>query len=309
MRSVVAFLTRWRGQLLIALVVALATAGVTLVVRSGSDGAGVSTAVGVGLLVVIGLLVVGIAAGAGAMFAGVDPDARGIAARLTADSQSQRLLGRWLQRTRWARNVGGAAGIAWWFFGTSARGDLLLFAVVGIALGSMVSQLHHVQPITGSRTAALKQRSVTHYLPAGSIRQLAGVGIAAVAVGGLGIAIDEGRAAVSWALAALIVIGATHLVQRSVAARSRPMLSDDLRHADDLARELAIGHGLARPAVYCSLAMLAHGIGRLGPTLGGTASAFSLLAWLTALVLWWRNRGLGLNHLADQPLEPTASTS
>jgi hypothetical protein len=308
MRALFVLVTRWRGQLLLAFAAVIAVAMVTLLVRGGDDVAGASSILGPVLIAVLVLLALGALVGAGAMFAGVDPDARLIASRLTTGSEPRRLLARWLRRTRWARNVGGASGIAWWIFGTSAQGDLLVHAIVGIALGSMASQLHHVRPGTGPRTASLARRTVADYLPVTLARQMIVVASAAVLVAVVGLVTDGGIGAVPWAVAAMVVIGAAHLVQRRVASRSRPALPDPLERADDLARELAIGRGLAQPAVYCALALLAHGSGRLVPAVGGIATAVSVLAWLSALVLWWRNRGLGLDHLVDQPLEAGLAT-
>ncbi len=57
----------------------------------------------------------------GLQLAGMDGDAPQIAQHLAADPDQQRLLQRWLERARWARFVGGFAGVVAWFFGTQTE--------------------------------------------------------------------------------------------------------------------------------------------------------------------------------------------
>ncbi len=271
----------------------------TFVARSTTDGSGTAP----GQLVLIGLLLLALAvavAQLGVMLAGVDPEAAVIAAGLASDPEQQRLLTRWLQRTRWARNVGGLAGLAWWVIGTSLNGDILLYGVGGVAIGSMAAQLHHVRRPIGPRTASLDRRSVADYIPANWQRRMIVVALMAVAMIVGGIAITDARTASKWGAAALLVIGAAHLVQRRVATRPRPALTSGLQQADDLARELAIDRGLAQPATYAALAMFAHGSLAFEASLGGVATAMSVGAWLYALYAWWHNRRLGLDIVIDQ---------
>jgi hypothetical protein len=82
-----------------------------------------------------------------------------------------------------------------------------------------------------------------------------------------------------------------------VATRPRPAVSADLTRADDLVRALAIGRGLARPATFFALAVVARAWLALEPALGGVGPTLGMAAWLYALGLWWRNRRLGLDRL------------
>jgi hypothetical protein len=81
-------------------------------------------------------------------------------------------------------------------------------------------------------------------------------------------------------------------------------VSPELTRADDLARELAIGRGLARPATYLGLAILSKAAERMEPMIGGAAPLLAFAFWLTALSLWWQNRRLGLDFLKQRPIEP-----
>jgi hypothetical protein len=179
-----------------------------------------------------------------------------------------------------------------WIVGTSGRGDLLLLGTGGIAIGAMLAELHHVRPRKGPRTAGLRVRSVDDYLMSQDARRMIIVSLLAGAVVIVG---------------AVVALGTARLAQVRVATRPRPALSESLTRADDLARELAIGRGLARPATYFALALIARGcyslmgvggvIGNLGRVCGGAA-------WLYALYLWWHNRRLGLDFLLIANAEP-----
>jgi len=236
-----------------------------------------------------------------ATLSGFDPDAPLIAAQLAPLADQQDLLARWLQRTRWARNVGGYTGIAWWVFGTHGQGDPLLFGIGGVALGSMAAQLHQIRRRTGPRTASLDPRALSDYLPDHARRRMIAVAAAASIMVVAGLAISEARPSARWATAAIAVLVLVHAVQRRVAARPRPAVTIELRHADDLARELAVGRGLAYPATYLSLAMIAHGAAYFEPSIGAFATAVSTLVWLYALRSWMQNRRLGLDYLIDEP--------
>ncbi len=311
MAAIARWLLRWRGAPLMAAVFAIVASG-TLVARGTSSGSaddqGSVGWLSIVLVGVIGTLFVLVALRLLAMLAGVDPDAKSIAQRLTNGPDQQRLLARWLQRTRWARNVGGIAGLVWWAFGTSGQGDVLLCGVGGIALGSMVAQLHHIRPVTGPRTASLEHRSVHDYIPAEWRRRMIAVGaLASLLVAGGFIVADAG-AAVWWGIAVLVVLGSAYFVQWRVAARRRPALSTGLQQADNLARELAIDRGLAQPATYFALALFAHGAGSFEASFGGAATAVSVVAWLYALYLWWNNRRLGLDHILNlEHAQPVAA--
>lgn len=252
--------------------------------------------VGLGVVLVV-VLVVKIAV----TLAGVDPDARLIADQLACKAEQRRLLGRWLERTRWARNVGGYVGITWWVVGTSFQGDVLLYGVAGITLGSMAAQLHHIRRSVGPRTASLDRRVLSDYLPVESRRRMSGIAATALIMIIAALVVSEARSAIWWGAAALTVLGLAYLVQRRVATRPRPALNSQLQQADDLARQLAIGRGLAHPASYCALAMIANGARSFEPAIGGVAIAISAAVWLYALGSWIENRRLGLDLLINDP--------
>jgi hypothetical protein len=92
-----------------------------------------------------------------------------------------------------------------------------------------------------------------------------------------------------------------------VATRARPALSPTLTRADDLVRELAICRGLARPATFLALALLARAAFALRPTLGLAGSLLGFAAWCYAFTLWWHNRRLGLDFLRDEMRRPILS--
>jgi hypothetical protein len=237
----------------------------------------------------------------GLQFAGVDDDAPVIAQGLASEPEQQRLLQRWLERARWARFVGGFAGVLAWFLGTQAHGDLLVLGTGGIAAGAILAELHHVRRPSGPRTARIEVRTVNDYLSRRDARLMTGVAGAAAVVAVVGVWRNDTRSATWWGIGALIALGVVRLAQQRVATRARPAVSDTLTRADDLARELAIGRGLARPATFFALALMAQGCSELEPVLGGAAGALSIAAWLCALVLWWQNRRLGLDFLKQRP--------
>ena len=272
---------------------------IVMLVRVSDDGSA-NISVGAYLMLAIVLLVVAITlVQVARMFAGVDPEVPQLAQHLASDPDQQRLLTRWMLRARRARNIGGICGILVWVLGTSIQGDLLLCGVGGIALGAMLAELHVVRRQPGPRTATLDVRALGDYLTDRDRNRMLGVAAAALVLATTGIAVDGNGVALWSGTAALIVLGAAHLVQRRVASRPRPAIGESLRHADDLARELAIGRGLAQPATYFGLALLARGAFALRPELGDGLALVGVAAWICALVLWWSNRRLGLDFLLE----------
>ncbi len=234
----------------------------------------------------------------GMILAGHVPEAHGQAARLGADDVQRAVLVRWIARTRWARGVGGVCGITLWFAGRGTRGgDLLLLGVGGLAIGTMLAELHNVRRRAGPATASLEVRSVRRYLDRTSRRGMLAAGAVAGAVtvatctqrGG-------GRSALVWAGAALLSLGIVVIVQRRVAVRPRPAINVGLLEVDDLVRSLAVSQGLARPGTALSLAFSARA---LSVTAGGNgwvgAGLGAKVVWIAAAVIWWRNRHLGLD--------------
>lgn len=257
--------------------------------------------------ILLALLVV-VLGGSAALLSGVDPEADAIADRLVDEPDQQLLLARWLRRTRWARNVGGMAGLIWWLLATQGRGQLLVFGLGGVALGSMAAQLHQVRQGSGMRTASLEHRSVSGYATVATQRQLLIIAIGAVvlvvialfAVVGTDRGEPSGRAPLWWAVAALAVLAVGAGLQRTVARRPRPALATGLRYADDLARILAIGRGLGEPTAFLAAAMLAVGFLAAESTIGWPAGIVALGLQMYAVVTWWQNRRLGLHHLVTE---------
>ena len=290
---------------MVAAVVALIASPALLYALPGSRSVALqvaTTATFVAMAALIGPILYNV----GLLLAGVDVEASAIAEHLAGDPDQQRLLARWLARARWARFVGGLSGFLICVLGTT-NGDLLLLGTGGIAVGAMICELHHLRPRKGPRTATLTVRTVGDYLMRQDARRMISVGLVACAVGVAGAVSSDSRAAMWWALTALVVLAMARFAQQRVATRPRPALSSKLTRADDLARELAIGRGLARPATYFALVLVARGCYSLVPSIGDLGRTFGGAAWLYALYLWWHNRRLGLDFLLTSSGDPLIS--
>jgi hypothetical protein len=112
------------------------------------------------------------------------------------------------------------------------------------------------------------------------------------------------RSAIWWGLTAVVVLVLAHVAQCRVASRPRPAVSEKLTQADDLVRMLAISRGLARPATFFAVALVSAGCRGLVPFIGKAGTILSVMAWLYGIVLWWKNRRLGLDFLLTEPSEP-----
>lgn len=284
--------------------VALFTALLVTWMRSDDE----ITFLGLAMLAMASMLAVAVVLSYTLQLAGFDADAADIAQRLARDPDQQRLLTRWLGRARWARFVGGFAGFVAFVLGTSSQGDLLLLGTAGIGAGAALAEMHHFRPRTGLRTARLDVRKVGDYLMTHDAHRMIGVGAAAgaVAVAGVTTMLVEGDSAAPfwWGAAALAVLGAARIAQQRVAARPRPAVSPQLTRADDLVRELAIGRGLARPATFLALALVARGGYSLIPAIGQLGRLVGAAAWTYGLYLWWHNRRLGLDFLLSESRDP-----
>jgi hypothetical protein len=275
--------------------------GLPLMLLVRSEDAGGRTSGGTIVLGALAVLLVLAVVQVARMLAGVDPEVPHLAEGLAEDPEQRRLLARWISRARWARDIGVLCGLIGWVLGTQMQGDILVWGVGGIALGAMAAEMHHVRPSRGTRTASLDVRSVDDYLPEPERRRMISVGIVALVVIVAGFALDDVRGAAWAGLAALAVLAAARLVQGRVATRPRPAIPETLRRADDLARSLAIGAGLARPATFFALALIARGAWLLVPAVGDVGGLLGVITWLYALRLWWTNRGLGLDYLRIEP--------
>jgi hypothetical protein len=291
-------LATWRGLVTIAgLIVALS---VLLVARTGEEQPSAGSYVAIGIVAALAVLVV---ASVGVRLAGVDTEAADIAARLAAQPDQQRLLTRWLERARWSRFVDGLCELLVWLLGTRTDGNILVWGTAGIAAGALAAELHHLRPAAGPRTARLEVRTVGTYMWPYDQRRMIAVAAAGVLVAIGGLSSGEVQAATWWGLGAAVALGVAHLAQRRVASRSRPALPDSLRRADDLARELAIGRGLAWPFTYFAIALVAAGCLVLGQRYSAVGFV-GIGLHCYAIGLWWRNRRLGLDFLLREQREP-----
>lgn len=291
-------------RVLTSVAAVMLVAAFILPVRAGDDGRSSTSPWLVVLLAVLFTLAFFVVLSLGLQLAGVDGDARTIARHLAKDPDQQRLLRRWLERARWARFVGGFGGLIVWVLGTQTHGDLLVLGTGGIAAGAALAELHHIRRASGPRTARIEVRTVRDYLLRRDALSMIFVAIAALVVG-IGAAWDSAtRAASWWAAGSLAALGVARLAQQRVATRARPAVSDKLTAADDLVRELAIGRGLARPFTFFALALLARACFALEPTIGDAAQVLGAIGWLCALVLWWRNRRLGLDFMKSGQRSP-----
>lgn len=293
---------RWfTARPLVAAAAVVTSVGVLVPVVVGSTDSGrpaVATVVLVLLLLIALFLVVNVLI----RLAGIDDDADRIAARLADEPVQQRLLARWLSRARWARFIGGFSGVLVWVLGTNVRGDVLLLGTVGIGLGALAAESHHVRARRGPRTVSLEVRSLSQYLPRADALAMTLVAGLAALVSLAGALHGPSRRAVIWGGAALAFVAAVRWAQLRVVRRPRPAVPEGLVWADDLARHLAVVRGLARPAVYVGLVLSSQALYGLEPLLGsGAARLLAAIARLVAFALWVRNRRLGLDGVLRQP--------
>ncbi len=258
--------------------------GAVLVTGDGAGGSLVAAAIGAAVVLTA-------ASGLALNLAGFDPAGPRVVADVDATPLGRDLLVRWLSRSRYARFVGGSAGVIVGVgLGDGDLGPALLGLLAGVAVGGALAELHVAgRPGVARRTADLTARRLVDVVPA--IDRIAAVALAVAAiivmvtapmVGGPG-----SSAAIRWALASLVVVVSLTGAQRGVVERGRPALDPDLRSADDLLRRLAATQGFARPAIALAAALLAEAFLAIG--WGGLA----LVLWLVGLgwyVASWRTR-------------------
>lgn len=276
----------------------------------GRDAPGVATVAALGVAVLLGAFALFVL---GRNLAGHDPDAGGIAARLSGDEPSRRLLTRWLQRVRWRRWLGGFLGVlvAVLLSVDSSGPDVVLFGFTGIMLGSLSAELHHWHRPhgRGARAADLTRRRLGDYTNPGEQWLVGAVALGAVVLAATDLAGVTARTTDRgpgwpWAVAALGVVALVAAMQWRIVTRRRPALPPELRRADDLARRLAVSRGVAQPGLALGLVLLAEALTRVG--LGLVAA----LCWLLAVGVWLGTRRLGLDKLlAASALEPAPAAA
>ena len=62
-------------------------------------------------------------------------------------------------------------------------------------------------------------------------------------------------------------------------------------------------HRAAKPTFF-ALALVARAGFALEPGIGDLGRLFGVIAWITAFLLWWQNRRLGLDFLISGQREP-----
>lgn len=270
--------SRWVWVLLLLVPIAAAF----LIFRSPSDGAFITAAV-----VWFGLLAVGIVALL-ANLAGLDPQSAQIAEDITSNELKQRLVERWLRRSRHYRYVGGAVGfVVGLGFVDNGGLEMVYGLFAGIALGGALAELHVLRPRSaGVRAADLTSRELRDYTSPSdtfALVAIAVVGLATCLAAVLTTEASTGRS-VALSVVAITIVALTYGLQRVVTTRPRPAVTQELRDADDLLRHLAATQGFARPAIAVSLMTLALAVGALG-----TNELLDLAAFAIGLagVIWY----------------------
>ena len=218
---------------------------------------------------------------------GWDPDAGSVAADMVPDPLSQRLLTRWLRRSKHFRFVGGAAGLVTGLaFVSNGLGPMLVGLLGGIAIGGAAAELRNVRPDKGTtRNADMSARRLTDYASRIDTAALATLAATAVLMVGWGLTSSHGAAVTTATsgIAVLVTVGATAAMQWIVVNRRRPALPADLRRADDLMRRLAATHGFTRPAIAFAILLVVRGLEAFDDS---TATTILTLA-LVALAIGW----------------------
>jgi len=277
---------------------ALVLIGLPLILVLEVNGAG--SVVAAGLVIVAGLLAF---VSLNASFAGIDPEASQLASQLGSTPLAERLMERWLNRVRWRRWLAGCLGVLVGFFISAApsgfgTAGFVYPGLASVCLASISAELHLLRrPAKSVRTAGFTVRQLRDYAKPRDQQAMAVVAVAACITLVWGLLTDPSghRSWVAiWSTIALLGLAISYLIQRQVVARQRPAISDELRHADDLLRELAVSRGVARPALSFALATLGVALLRT------SADGWEYLAWLGAIVCWWFNRGLGIERFVQR---------
>jgi hypothetical protein len=243
------------------------------------------------------------------------------------------LLGRWRDRARRWRSiaavplvvaavVGGLAlegrvgyALLDTVGGSPLWTDALVVGLLGAAFGAFGAELHQVRRRhDGPRSADLTPREVRDLRQATSgLRRgvLVAAALAAVAFHGTVVA-SEATSGLPWsALGALVVLGASEVVERRIAARPRPVLPSDLAAADDAIRR--VGVRSVDDAASGAAVILAGwaSLGALGvaPGSGRVLDPAAVLVPITCIALavrwWWRSAP---HRLLDEPTRAGAPT-
>ncbi len=256
-----------------------------------------------GLLLLAGVLALVAGAIAYLLFSD-DREATAVATRLAAEPDSVALIDRWLRRARFARNLGGLAGLIVWV-GTWTNGmngsTLVVCGMGGVLLGAVASELHRARPVAGPRTASLRPRTIASYLVSRDQRRTVILTAAWIATGWVAFGADSNGALWLSGLAIATLAG-VRVLQWRIAARPRPALPDRMLAADDLVRELAITRGLAQPSNTFVLALFVPTLPLLDASpIGPWVDPLIVVAFVLSVWWWAKNKRLGLDWLLDRP--------
>jgi hypothetical protein len=263
----------------------------------------------VGLLLVIVVVVVGWALfwrGVAALGPIRDDELRALG--VPEDAQVGLLVGRWRDRARRWRTLGGmpiatlAIGL-----GVASRAELrvgiggapmwsdpVIMGLLGAFAGAIGAELHHVwRRPSGPRTVSLERRELPAYLPArGRLRLAVAAVVAAVSVA-LHLVVPASEGVPVPGLLAAGVVALVLFVHRAVVARPRPALPGHLFAADDVVRGLAIrsveaaGSGAVVLLSLWQLSTVTEAL--LGETgVGAILTGLLYLAGFVVAMLWWR---------------------
>ena len=288
--------SRFRSGLLAVAVIVLLSMGLVVSDRSGG-----SNIIGFALLLaIVALLIYSLAS----LLFFHDHDADALSERLISDPEGAALVARWLSRTRFYRNLGGIAGlIVWttsWTNGWNGA-TLVAFGMGGILLGAIGSELHRARLTPGPRTASLTPRRITDYLVSRDKRRTAALVLIWLATAIAAIFVGAGSTPIVLAVVAMGSTAGVLALQWRVATRPRPSLPLALEQADDLCRELAITRSLAQPLNTFAVALLVPAFQSFaGTTLEAQAAFLVVVAWVTSVWWWAKNKRLGLDWLLEE---------
>jgi len=174
--------------------------------------------------------------------------------------QAMRLVGRYLQRTDRFRQawtwigIGASIGLSfiwrppygsdWGLTVYPPTSNVILMALGFWFVGLVRSEMYNLRPrFSGTRRVSLEVRDVARYLPR---RMIALPRITALGALGLAVASEllphqspDPAVVVGLGVSAVVALLVTEACQRGIAHRSRPMVSSDLRSADEAIRRMA----------------------------------------------------------------------
>jgi hypothetical protein len=177
--------------------------------------------------------------------------------------------------------------------------DVLVVGLLGATVGAFGAELHQARRRPeGPRSADLTPREVGGLRHTASARRRLVLVLAALAaVGGHGAVVAVGAASgVPWSVVgALVVLGASEVVERRIAARPRPVLPSDLAAADDAIRRVGVRSvdEAASGAAVILVGWASLGVLGVAPGGGRLLDPAVVVVPITCIALavrwWWRS--------------------